>query len=143
MGKVSNILKAKSKSILSVTPDTIVYDAIELMCDKNVSAVVVMENERLAGIFTERDYARKLILKGKASKETIIGEVMTEDVITVSPDTSIDECMRVMSGKFIRHLPVVEKGRLVGIISIGDVVRFIIDEQKFIIENMEHYITGT
>jgi len=143
MGKVSNILRTKSKTILSVTPDTVVYDAIELMCDHNISAVVVMDNERLAGIFTERDYARKLILKGKASKETLIGEVMTEDLITVTPDTSIDECMRLMTGKLIRHLPVVEEDRLVGIISIGDVVKYIIDEQKFIIENMEHYITGS
>ncbi|MBA2762601.1 MAG: CBS domain-containing protein [Segetibacter sp.] len=143
MGKVSNILRTKSKTILSVIADTVVYDAIELMCDHNVSAVVVMDNERLAGIFTERDYARKLILKGKASKETLIGEVMTEDLITVTPDTSIDECMRLMTGKLIRHLPVVEEDRLVGIISIGDVVKYIIDEQKFIIENMEHYITGS
>jgi CBS domain-containing protein len=143
MGKVSNILRTKSKTILSVIADTVVYDAIELMCDHNVSAVVVMDNERLAGIFTERDYARKLILKGKASKETLIGEVMTEDLITVTPDTSIDECMRLMTGKLIRHLPVVEEDRLLGIISIGDVVKYIIDEQKFIIENMEHYITGS
>jgi CBS domain-containing protein len=143
MGTVSNILKTKGNITFSVTPDTIVYDAIELMCDKNVSAVVVLKDEKLVGIFTERDYARKLILKGKASKETLISEVMTEDLITVSPSASIDDCMRLMSGKFIRHLPVVEKGKLLGIISIGDVVRFIIDEQKFIIENMEHYIAGS
>lgn len=143
MGKVSNILKTKGNIILSVNPDTIVYDAIELMCEKNVSALVVIKNEKLAGIFTERDYARKLILKGKASKETLIGEVMTEDLITVSSDTSIDECMKLMTNRFIRHLPVVEEDKLIGIISIGDVVRFIIEEQKFIIENMEHYITGS
>lgn len=143
MGKVSNILRTKGNIILSVDPDTIVYDAIELMCEKNVSAVVVLKNEKLAGIFTERDYARKLILKGKASKETLISEVMTEDLITVSPDSSIDECMQLMTNRFIRHLPVVEEDKLIGIISIGDVVRFIIEEQKFIIENMEHYITGS
>lgn len=143
MGKVSNILKTKGNIILSVTPDTIVYDAIALMCEKNVSAVVVIKNENLAGIFTERDYARKLILKGKASKETLISEVMTEDLITVSPDTSIDDCMKLMTNRFIRHLPVVEEDKLIGIISIGDVVKFIIEEQKFIIENMEHYITGS
>ncbi len=128
MGKVSNILKTKGNIILSVTPDTIVYDAIELMCEKNVSAVVVIKNENLAGIFTERDYARKLILKGKASKETLISEVMTEDLITVSPDSSIDECMKLMTNRFIRHLPVVEEDKLIGIISIGDVVKFIIEE---------------
>ena len=101
-----------------------------------------MENEKLAGIFTERDYARKVILKGKSSKETRIAEIMTSDLITVAPDTSIDNCMRLMTGKHIRHLPVVENGQLAGIISIGDVVKYIIEEQKFIIENMEHYITG-
>jgi CBS domain-containing protein len=141
MGKVSDIIKTKGGLIYSVTPDTIVYDAIELMCDKNVSAIVVLENEKLVGIFTERDYARKLILKGKASKETPIGQVMTEDLVTVNADTSIDDCMRLMTSKFIRHLPVVENNKLSGIISIGDVVKYIIEEQKFIIESMEHYIT--
>lgn len=143
MGKVSNILKTKGNVIWSVTPDTIVYNAIELMCEKNVSALVVIKNEKLAGIFTERDYAHKLILKGKASKETLISEVMTEDLITVSPDTSIDDCMKLMTNRFIRHLPVMEEDKLIGIISIGDVVRFTIEEQKFIIENMGHYITGS
>jgi CBS domain-containing protein len=143
MGNVSNILKTKGNLTYSVTPDTVVYDAIEFMCDKNVSAVVVKENEKLVGIFTERDYARKLILQGKASKETLIREVMTEDLITVAPNTSIDDCMRLMTGKFIRHLPVVESSKLIGVISIGDVVKYIIEEQKFIIENMEHYITGS
>lgn len=143
MGKVSNILRTKSSVIFSVSPDTFVYDALELMFEKNVSGVVVMENDDLVGIFTERDYARKVILQGKASKETLISEIMTGDLITVSPDTTIDDCMRLMTNRFIRHLPVVDNGKLVGIISIGDVVRFIIDEQKFIIENMEHYITGT
>jgi CBS domain-containing protein len=143
MGNVSNILRTKSNIILSVTPDTIVYDAIELMCDKNVSAVVVMENEKLAGIFTERDYARKLILQGKASKETLIGEVMTVDLVTVTPSTLVEDCMRLMTGKFIRHLPVLEGNKLVGIISIGDVVKSVIEDQKFIIENMEHFISGS
>jgi CBS domain-containing protein len=101
-----------------------------------------MDQGKLAGIFTERDYARKVILKGKASKETIIGEIMTRDLITVSSGTSLETCMRLMTGKFIRHLPVVDNGSLAGIISIGDVVKFIIEDQKFIIENMENYITG-
>jgi CBS domain-containing protein len=113
------------------------------MCDKNVSAVVVMENEKLAGIFTERDYARKLILQGKASKETLIGEVMTVDLVTVTPSTLVEDCMRLMTGKFIRHLPVLEGNKLVGIISIGDVVKSVIEDQKFIIENMEHFISGS
>ena len=142
MGKVNDILKTKGGTTFSITPDLTVYEALEVMVEKNVSALLVMENEKLAGIFTERDYARKVILKGKTSKDTLIGEIMTVDLITVSPDNTIDSCMRLMTSRFIRHLPVVAEDRLVGIISIGDVVKFIIEEQKFIIENMEHYITG-
>ena len=140
---VHNILRAKGGMTYTITPDITVYEALEVMVEKNVSALVVMENERLAGIFTERDYARKVVLKGKTSKDTLIKEIMTEDLITVTPDNSIDSCMRLMTNRLIRHLPVVVEDRLVGIISIGDVVKYIIDEQKFIIENMEHYITGT
>ena len=143
MGKVSNILKTKSSVVFSITPDTIVYNALEIMVEKNVSALLVTENEKLTGIFTERDYARKVILKGKASRDTRIEEIMTEEVITVSPDDTIDSCMRLMTNNFIRHLPVVENDNLIGIISIGDVVKYIIEEQTFIIQNMEHYITGT
>ena len=143
MGAVSSILRNKGNVIFTIVPETIVYEALEIMVEKNVSALLVMENDKLAGIFTERDYARKIALKGKASKETTIGEVMTRDLITVAPETSLDSCMRLMTGKLIRHLPVVDKGELAGIISIGDVVKYIIEEQNFIIENMEHYITGT
>ncbi len=142
MGAVNNILITKGNDTFTITPDTMVYTALEIMVEKNVSALLVLEDGKLAGIFTERDYARKVILKGKASRETIIGEIMTRDLITVSSDTSLETCMRLMTGKFIRHLPVVDNGRLSGIISIGDVVKYIIEEQKFIIENMEHYITG-
>ena len=142
MNRVSQILKVKSSNIISITPDTIVYNALELMVTKNVSALLVLEDEKLVGIFTERDYARKVILKGKNSRDTRIGEIMTEDLITVSPDSMIDECMQLMTSRFIRHLPVLEENKLIGIISIGDVVKFIIEDQKFIIENMEHYITG-
>jgi len=142
MGTVSNILKTKGNITFSITPDTAVYNALEVMVEKNVSALLVVKNEKLVGIFTERDYARKVILKGKASRETLIEEIMTEDLITVSPDSTIDDCMRLMTSKFIRHLPVVEDGNLVGIISIGDLVKYVIEEQKFIIQNMEHYITG-
>ena len=113
------------------------------MVEKNVSALLVMENDKLAGIFTERDYARKVVLKGKKSKETQIGDIMTKDLITVSPDTTIDECMELMTGKFIRHLPVVNNDKLAGIISIGDVVRRIIEDQKSIIGHMEQYIAGS
>ncbi|MGZ8557506.1 MAG: CBS domain-containing protein [Chitinophagaceae bacterium] len=143
MGSVNAILKTKGNITFTIIPDTMVYNALEIMVEKNVSALLVMENEKLAGIFTERDYARKVILKGKSSKETMIREIMTRELITVSSDTSIDSCMRLMTGKHIRHLPVVDNGQLAGIISIGDVVKYIIEEQKFIIENMEHYITGS
>jgi CBS domain-containing protein len=142
MGKVSNILSNKSKVTYSVTPDTTVYDALDLMFQKNISALLVLDGEELVGIFTERDYARKVILQGRASKETLIREIMTGDLITVTPNDSINDCMKLMSSRFIRHLPVLENGRVVGVISIGDVVKFVIDEQQFIIENMEHYITS-
>jgi len=141
MGTVNCILKLKSNNILSVTPETTVYKALETMVEKNVSALLVLENEKLVGIFTEKDYARKVILKGKASKQTRIGDIMTRDLVTVSPNTTVDECMQLMTNKFIRHLPVVDDN-LIGIISIGDLVKYIIDDQKFIIQNMEQYITG-
>jgi CBS domain-containing protein len=142
MGKVRNILKTKGHAIFSVEPSTMVYRAIELMCEKNIGGLLIVENGKLVGIFTERDYARKLILKGKSSKDTPISDLMTSNLITVTPDTSIDDCMRVMTGRKIRHLPVLENEQLVGLISIGDVVRFIMEEQRSIIEELEHYITG-
>jgi CBS domain-containing protein len=119
-----------------------VYTAIEMMCEKNIGGVLIVEDAKLVGIFTERDYARKLILKGKSSKDTPIHELMTSNLITVTPDTSIDDCMRVMVGRKIRHLPVLDNNVLVGLISIGDVVRHVIDEQKTIIQHLEYYITG-
>ncbi len=143
MGAVKDILASKGNETFTITPDTSVYNALELMVEKNVSALLVMENDKLAGIFTERDYARKVALKGKSSKDTLIGEIMTRNLITVSPDSTIDECMELMTGKYIRHLPVVDNDKLTGIISIGDVVRCIIQEQKSIIGHMEQYIAGT
>lgn len=142
MGKVRNILAEKSPNIYAVQPNTSVFNAIELMAEKNIGGLLITENEKLVGIFTERDYARKLILKGKSSKDTQIGELMTKNPFTVTRDTSIEDCMKMMSNKRIRHLPVVEEENIIGIISIGDVVRFIIEEQKTIIEQLEHYITG-
>ena len=142
MAAVKNILESKANVIFSIPPDTSVYHALEIMVEKNVSALIVMEHEKLAGIFTERDYARKVALKGKSSKDTQIGDIMTKDLITVTPDSTIDDCMQLMTGKFIRHLPVVADNKLVGIISIGDVVRSIIEEQKSIIGHMEQYIAG-
>ncbi|MCE2997944.1 MAG: CBS domain-containing protein [Cyclobacteriaceae bacterium] len=141
MAKVRNILEAKGRVVYSVEPSVMVLRAIELMCEKNIGGLLITENGKLAGIFTERDYARKLILKGKSSKDTPIGELMTPNPFTVSPDTSIDQCMQMMTDKHIRHLPVTEGDQLVGMISIGDVVRQVIQEQKSIIEHLESYIT--
>ncbi|MFS8616214.1 MAG: CBS domain-containing protein [Solitalea sp.] len=142
MGKVRNILEAKGHEVFSIHPDQTVYDALELLVEKNVGALMVTDEHRFVGIFSERDYARKVILKGKASRETCIREIMTEHPETVCPDDSIEFCMQKMTDKRIRHLPVIEDGMLIGLISIGDVVKFIIDEQKYIIENLEGYITG-
>ena len=143
MAIVQSILDTKGSIIFTITPDTTVYHALELMVEKNVSALLVMESDKLVGIFTERDYARKVVLKGKKSKETQVAEIMTSNLITVASASSIDECMQLMTGKYIRHLPVVDDGKLAGIISIGDVVRCIIQEQKSIIGHMEQYIAGS
>jgi CBS domain-containing protein len=142
MGKVRNILQAKNQSPIFISPDDTVFEALELMFEKNIGALLVMEKGEFIGIFTERDYARKVILKGRASKEILIREIMTESPATVSSDNTIEDCMRLMTNHFIRHLPVIDNGKLVGIVSIGDVVKYIIEEQRFIIENMEHYIKG-
>ena len=141
MGKVREILRSKGGAVFSVEPGISVYKAIEEMCERNIGGLLIVEHEKLVGIFTERDYARKLILKGKSSKETKISELMTSNPITVTPLTTIDECMSIMTEKRIRHLPVVEDDKLVGVISIGDVVRQIIIDQKSIIEHLENYIT--
>lgn len=142
MGTVNDILKVKGNKLFTIPPDTVVYRALELMVENNVSSLLVLQDEKLAGIFTERDYARKVILKGKASRDTLINEIMTSTVITVTPESSIDECMHMMTNNFIRHLPVIKDEKIVGLVSIGDVVKSIIEDQKFIIENMEHYISG-
>lgn len=141
MGKVKNILQAKGSAVFSVEPGVTVFSAIQIMCEKNIGGLLITDNEKLVGIFTERDYARKLILKGKSSKDTKIKELMTENPVTVAPDSSIDDCMQIMSSKRIRHLPVVDGEKLVGMISIGDVVRHIMEEQKDIIEHLEAYIS--
>lgn len=141
MGKVKNILDVKGRSVFSVEPTVMVLKAIELMCEKNIGGLLIVENGSLVGIFTERDYARKLILKGKSSKDTPIGELMTPNPFTVSSDSSIDDCMKMMTDRHIRHLPVVDDSKLIGMISIGDVVRQVIDEQKSIIEHLESYIS--
>jgi CBS domain-containing protein len=142
MGKVRHILASKNKIIYSIHATATVFEALELMFKNDIGALLVMDEEKFVGIFTERDYARRVILRGKASKETLIREIMTEDPVTVTPDHSIEQCMDIMSNRFFRHLPVVEKGTVVGLISILDVVKYMLDEQKSTIKNLEQYITG-
>ncbi len=142
MTTVNQILQTKGHEVLSVSPDTLVYDALKLMAEKNVGALLVIEGDKLRGIFSERDYARKVILHGKSSKEIPVKEIMSADVFTIRPQQSIEECMALMTNKRIRHLPVIEENKLVGLISIGDVVKAIISEQEFTIKQLENYITG-
>lgn len=128
--------------MFSVPPTTSVLDALKLMTEKNISAVLITSEEKLVGIFTERDYARKIILHGKASRDTAISDAMTEHPITVKPDDNIDLCMQIMTDKHIRHLPVVEQGNIIGMVSIGDVVKSIIADQKQTISALENYINS-
>lgn len=141
MDTVRNILQLKGNLVYTVSPDSSVYEALELLESKNLGSLVIVEDDgKLDGIFTERDYARKVILKGRSSKETLVRDIMTDDPVFVTPDTKIEECMKLMTEKFIRHLPVLENDRLVGLVSIGDLVKYIINQKDFIIENLEHYI---
>ena len=142
MTTVRQILETKGRDIWSVVPDAAVFDAIKLMADKNVGALIVLDGDKLKGIISERDYARKVILKGKSSKETRVHEIMSTGVITIRPESSIDECMAMMTHKRVRHLPVIERDKLLGVISIGDVIKAIIAEQEFTIKQLENYITG-
>lgn len=142
MSTVRDLLNAKGSAVWVTTPDTSVYEALRQMAEKNVGALLVVESEQLRGIFSERDYARKVVLKGRFSSETSVSEVMTNKVITVTPYQTIEECMELMTDKRIRHLPVLEKEKLVGLISIGDVVKNIIEEQRATINHLEGYITG-
>lgn len=142
MKTVRNIIQHKSNSIYSVHPEASVLDALKVMMDKNISALLVMEGTDLKGIFTERDYARKIILLGKASKETKIQEVMTAKLEVVDQNSSIDHCMQIMTDKHIRHLPVIDHGKVSGMISIGDLVKFVIEDQKQTIEQLKSYISS-
>ena len=139
---VKEILATKSGEILSVTPDTTVYDALDLMARRDISAVLVLEGERLVGIFTERDYARKVVLRGRSSKEAKIGELMTQNLLTISPAQTVDDVMEMMTTNRFRHLPVVERGQLIGIVTIGDAVKAVIAEQRKTIDQLSSYISG-
>jgi len=142
MKLVKHLLDGKGRHIVSVVPDTTVLDAIILMADKAIGSLVVMDNEKLLGIVTERDYARKVIIKGRSSKTTRVSEIMTTDIFTTSSTESVKNCMSLMTDKRIRHLPVLEDNRVIGIISIGDLVQAIISDQKEEIEQLENYISG-
>jgi CBS domain-containing protein len=142
MTTVGRLLGGKGHDLWTVAPDASVYDAIALMAERGIGALPVVEDGRLAGILSERDYARKVILKGRSSKETRVSEIMTSEVVTVAPDQTIDRCMQLMTERRIRHLPVVEDGRLTGMLSIGDVVKYIISDREHTIEKLESYITG-
>ncbi len=143
MKSVAQILKAKAdQTIYTIAPTASVFDAVKLMAEKNIGALVVMEGEKIVGIITERDYARKIVLMARWSKETPVRDIMTAAVMFVSPAHRTEECMALMTENRVRHLPVLDNGKLVGLVSIGDLVRDTISEQKFIIHQLQHYITG-
>lgn len=139
---VRDILKSKGTNVYSIAPDQTVFQAIAKMDKLNIGALLVVNNQRLKGIISERDYRSKVILKGRSSKSTDVSEIMTEDVYYVSPTDSVNNCMSIMTEKKIRHLPVMEGDDIVGVISIGDLVKNIISQQKFEIKNLRHYIQG-
>jgi CBS domain-containing protein len=142
MKSVAQLLKIKNGGIFAISPDASVLDCVKLLAEKGVGAVLVMEGDRLMGILSERDYARKVVLQGKSSKDTKVREIMTADVLCVTPRQTNEECMALMTAKRIRHLPVVEGEKVVGVISIGDLVRDIIEEQQLAIKELERYIHG-
>ena len=142
MKTVRHLLDEKGRQIWSVAPGDSVFVAIEAMATQGIGALLVMENDELRGIVSERDYARKVILKGRSSKETNVREIMTERVICIDPESSVEDAMAVMTDKRIRHLPVIVDGKVDGVISIGDVVRGVISEREFHIEQLEKYIQG-
>lgn len=137
---VQQVLKHKAHRVASIAPDASVFEALQLMAKHDIGSLVVLEGERLTGIFSERDYARQVVLLGKSSKETRVREIMTHKVLCVGPEQTIDECMALMTEKRVRHLPVLDHKKVIGVISIGDVVKEVISEQKLMIEQLEQYI---
>ena len=140
MKTVAQILKLKPAGVISIRPDVPVLDALKLLADKDVGAVLVMDGPRLVGIVSERDYARKVALKGKSSSDTPVSEIMTREVVFVTPAQTNEDCMALMTEKRARHLPVIDNGRVVGVLSIGDLVKDAISEQQFVIDQLERYI---
>ena len=142
MKLVKHLLDTKGREIISIVPDASVFEAIKLMADRSIGSLLVMDGDVLRGIVTERDYARKVIIKGRASETTPVADIMTTDLVTASPDQTVNHCMTLMSGKRIRHLPVIVDDKVAGIISIGDLVQAIISDQQEEIEQLEQYISG-
>ena len=139
---VSSLLHHKGSTVWSISPEATVFEALKLMADKNIGAVAVMSGQELVGLFTERDYARKIILQGKSSKDTRVRDIIASTVVAATPGDSVEECMKQMTEKRVRHLPVIENGRVVGIVSIGDLVNWTISAQDATIAQMEQYIAG-
>ena len=142
MTSVAHLLQAKGHAVWSIPPDASVYEAIKLMADKEVGALLVMEGQRLVGIVSERDYARKVILQGKSSRDTPVREIMTDKVFYVRPDQTVEECMALMTAHRIRHLPVLDDHQVIGVVSFGDLVKAVISEQEVRIQQLEQYIMG-
>ena len=143
MNAIGTILKSKAdQNVYSIRPDASVFEAVHLMALKNMGALLVMENDRIVGIVSERDYARKIVLLARSSRDTSLRDIMTTSVMYVRPDQTCEECMALMTENRLRHMPVLLDGNLIGLVSIGDLVKHIISEQKFVIEQMEHYISG-
>lgn len=142
MKTVKDVLQAKGTSVWAVKPDDSVFDALKLMAEKDVGGLVVLDGGSLVGIITERDYARKVIIEGRTSRETPVADVMTKKVLCVAPERTVEECLALMTGKRLRHLPVLENKKVTGVISIGDLVKTIIDEQQLLIDQLQGYITG-
>jgi CBS domain-containing protein len=137
---VRHIIEQKGRMVYALPPEAPVIDAVRMMADKHVGALLVMRGEALAGIVSERDYARKVVLKGRSSSDTPVADIMTASVITVSPDDTLESCMRVVTEKRIRHLPVVDRGKVVGVVSIGDLVKHLLEEKEKTIEQLQEYI---
>jgi predicted transcriptional regulator len=141
--KISDVLQSKGKNIWSVSPKDTAYKALEILADKDIGALLVIEDNRVVGIFSERDYARRVILKGKSSKVTTVGELMTKEVYSITKDKTVEECMALMTAAHCRHVPVFENNQLVGVVTIGDVVNAIITDQQIKIHDLENYITSS
>jgi CBS domain-containing protein len=142
MTTVKQVLDQKGHNVQFIHPDATVFDALKKMAENNIGSLVVLDDGKLVGIITERHYAREIVLKGRTSRGTLVQDIMSTEVICARPDQPVDECMAVMTAKGVRHLPVLEHGQLVGIVSIGDMVKSVIGDQKFIIEQLEHFIHG-